>query len=224
MISKREVNRNKTNTKAGTVTMTDDSGNYRNAMISSLGKNQKCQVLSPYGLCSNPPDNSLAALFNLQGIAANTIAIVDDPKNRKKNLAKGEVALYNYTSGSLIHLKEDGTVIIDNNSGSIVTLSPSGVVNIEASTTNITSTTAVNIEAPTVTITGATSLDLVSSTAINLTAPVINTNGVFTNIGLLTATDFKTGTIDSINAHGHAPGTFVDAEARPITGKSGAPS
>lgn len=131
-------------------------------------------------------------------------------------------------------------VIKANNGTSKITISDSGNVDIEttsdttiesltkisiaAPVIELTAATSIDITAPTINITGATALNMLSSTIIAMTAPLINTTGLFTNVGVLAATDFATGTINSLNAHGHAPGTFIDAEARPITGKSGAPS
>lgn len=226
MISKRDANRNRANVKAGSVAMTDDTGDFRRAMISALGKTQKCQAFSPYGLCSNPPDESMAVLLNMQGIASNTVALIDDPKNRKKNLAKGEVALYNYVTGSFLYLRADGAIVGEITGGSKIEILPDGNTNIsattalsfEAPTINFTGAAEINMTAPTINITGATAVNIISSTIINLTSAILASTGV------LTASDFATSIIASLNAHGHAPGTFVDAEARPITGKSGVPS
>ena len=208
-------NRQKVDTKAMSGTSTDDSGDFRQGEFTALGTTQKCQILSPYGLCTNPPDESLALAFNIQGIAANKIVIVDDPKNRKRDLAKGEVALYNYATRSLIYLKEDGgidieieqgstvqilpdgTIDLDNASGSVVTLSPSGVITTNAVTTNIT-----------------------SSSAINLTAPAINIKGDVNVTGVLAATDLATDTISSLSDHTHTPGSY-NISGTPVTGVSG---
>jgi len=226
--------------KAATVKSTDDTGNFRSAVVEALGKSQKVQAFSPYGLCSNPPDDSLAIAFNILGIAANTVAIIDDPKNRKKGLAKGEVAIVNYLTGTFIYLKEnggidveieqgpfvnitpDGTINLNNASGSIVTMSPSGGVTVSAVSTTINSTTTDIISSVT-NLTSSTSINL-TAPLVTITAPIINTAGLFTNNGAIVATDFSTATIASLNAHGHAPGTLKDAESRSLTGKSGVPS
>ena len=212
--------------KAATVKSTDDTGNFRSAVIEALGKSQKVQAFSPYGLCSNPPDDSLAIAFNILGIAANTVAIIDDPKNRKKGLAKGEVAIVNYLTGTFLYLKEDGGVDIETEEGSKIQILPTGVVNVvgttsltfSAPTIDFTATTAINMTAPTINITGATAVNIISSTIINLTSLILASTGIFT------ASDFATAIIASLNAHGHAPGTLKDAESRSLTGKSGVPS
>lgn len=92
-------------------------------------------------------------------------------------------------------------------------------ITMEAPTIDMTADTVINLTAPTINITADTALNLISSTIINLTSVVISAL-----TGTITAADFATATINSLNAHGHAPGTFQDAEERPISGKSGAPS
>jgi len=125
-------------------------------------------------------------------------------------------------------------VIKANNGTSLITVSDSGTIAIEStgdaifeSQTKISfiapmiemiAETNIDITASIVNITGATAVNIISSTIINLTSLILSSTGV------LTASDFATSIISSLNAHGHAPGTFVDAESRPITGKSGAPS
>lgn len=141
MITKPHNQRLKVNTKSATVLSIDDTGNFRTAIIRAIGKAQKVQVVSPYGLCSNPSDESLAIAFNLQNVAANTIAIIDDPKNRKKNLAKGEVALYNYESQSFVYLKEDNSIEIESASGANIKLTASGDIELNGSSDFVTAFT-----------------------------------------------------------------------------------
>jgi phage gp45-like len=141
MISKRTSQRQKVDTKAGTVILIDDTGNFQRAAISSLGKEQKVMVLTPYGLCTNPSDDSLAIAMNINGVAANTVAIIDDPKNRKKNLAKGEVALYNYETESVVYLKEDNSIEIESASGAKITLTASGDIELNGNSDFVTAFT-----------------------------------------------------------------------------------
>jgi len=177
MISKRTSRRQKVDTKAATVISTDDTGNFRSAIVEALGKAQKVQAITPYGLCNNPPDNSLAIALNINGIAANTVAMIDDPKNRKKNLAKGEVVLYNYLTESYIYLKEDGTIEISGEQSSI-SVNPDGTIEVTGTTT-INGSTTINGD---LTVTGKiTCDDLTTSTITSLNAHMHQAGGY--NIG-----------------------------------------
>lgn len=90
-------------------------------------------------------------------------------------------------------------------------------INMEAPTIEMTAATSISMTAPTINITGATAVNIVSSTIINLTSLILASTGV------LTALDFATAIIASLNAHGHVPGTFA-AGGDAVTGKSGVPS
>lgn len=170
MINKRTATRQKVDTKSATVILIDDTGNFQRAAISTLGKEQKVMVLTPYGLCSNPSDESLAITFNINGVAANTVAIIDDPKNRKKNLAKGEVALYNYETESIVYLKEDNSVVVELASGKKFVISDSGI----AMTGNASITGDLSVTGA-ITATGnITCADLATSTITSLNAHVHN--------------------------------------------------
>jgi phage gp45-like len=95
----------------------DDSDNLRFGMISTLGKNQKILIFSPYGLMHSPPADSMVLMWSQQGRESNGIGIADDPKNRTlKDLAEGEVALGNYLTGSYILFDQQGGCQIVSNS------------------------------------------------------------------------------------------------------------
>lgn len=88
----------------------DDSGDLRFAMVSTMGKNQKMLLFSPYGLMHNPPLNSLTLAWSQQGQESNCIGMADDPKSRTlKDLKIGEVAMGNYLTGHHILFDEAGT-------------------------------------------------------------------------------------------------------------------
>lgn len=135
-------------------------------------------------------------------------------------------------AGNAVLQSLDGTVKVSLSSNKLTLLAPTVDINgnsiniegdtnvmIAAPTIDIIGDTNVNVQAPTVSITANTALNLISTTIINLTSLVISAA-----TGVITASDFATSVIASLNAHGHLPGTFVDAEARAITGKSGVPS
>ena len=124
-----------------------------------------------------------------------------------------------YTGGLLngiperyIIIEDDGIEIVGGPLVKIVADS----VEVETTTASITATASVEITSPDITFNGATAISLISP-QINLTAPIV------TSTGIITALDFATAVIPSLNAHGHQPGTFV-VGVNPVTGKSGAPS
>jgi len=131
----RNPNRQKTDIKSATVESIDDAQNIRFAFIKTLGNPlQKTQAFSPYGLCSNPPDGSLSISLNMQGIASNTVSFIDDPKNRKKGLLKGEVAIVNYLTGATVYVKQDGGIDIESPSGCRIKLLPDGTIEMTGDT------------------------------------------------------------------------------------------
>jgi len=99
--------------KMARMVSSDDTGNYRSGQFFYQGQTSKGQIFTPYGFIHNPPDNSLAILFSQNGQDSNTIAIVSDPKNRKKNLAKGEAGVENQLTSAYILFDEDGDVEIN---------------------------------------------------------------------------------------------------------------
>jgi len=135
MINKPRGSRQKVDLKGMRVDMVDDTQDYRYATVSGNGITQRCQLFTPYGLCANPPDKSLGITFNIQGIASNKIVLVDDPKNRKKNLSKGEVALVDYLTGNMVYLRENGQIDIETASGSKIELLSDGTIKLTGNTT-----------------------------------------------------------------------------------------
>lgn len=154
---------------------------------------------------------------------------------RKHSLSDAFAFPMMYDETDLIPSFDSSDMVIKANNGtSLVTISDTGTLAIESvgeltieSQTKLSllapiiemiAETNIDITAPIINLTGATAVNIISSTIINLTSLILSSTGV------LTASDFATTIISSLNAHGHAPGTFVDAEARPITGKSGVPA
>ena len=91
----------------------DDSGDLRFGRVAMLGKNQKVNIFSPYGLMHCPPEKSMVLMLMQVGQESNGIGIADDPANRTlRNMAGGEVALGNYKTGHYIYFKEDGTCVV----------------------------------------------------------------------------------------------------------------
>lgn len=98
----------------------DDSGDYPITQVTTDGNTSNALRISVYGVCSNPPANSHALLFNLQGQESNKAAILNDFVNRRKNLKEYETCLINNKTKAEILIADDGTIIISNASDTIV--------------------------------------------------------------------------------------------------------
>lgn len=94
-----------------TLTGKDDT-ELPTAQVSYLGKTKVVELVLPYGLYSNPKEQSLALLFSVNGQEDNISAIPHNPYNRFKNLKTGEVAVGNPNTLTKIYFKEDGTIEI----------------------------------------------------------------------------------------------------------------
>ena len=150
--------------KQAVVTWTDDTMAYPRGQAAYNGKTSSYMRLSPYGLCSNPPEGSWVALFSLQGQESVKFGIADDMINRMKNLSPGEAALYNTQTQSYALLKADGNIEVAANG------------DIEASATgDITAEAGGSIEAT-------------AASSATITAPAIALNGNVSIAGTLTQT------------------------------------
>jgi len=70
----------------------------------------------------------MGLVFLMRGNESNSIVIADDPKNRVKNLAEGEVGIANYQTGTHFIMKENGDWDIQVNGN--VNLTATGDANI----------------------------------------------------------------------------------------------
>lgn len=91
----------------------DDSEAYPIVQVTSNKIQTKAVRLSVYGVCSNPPANAHALIMNSQAQESTKFAIINDFQNRKKGLKAGEVAIVNTVTGSIVFLKEDGSIEIE---------------------------------------------------------------------------------------------------------------
>ncbi len=108
-----------------------DDKQFATQQMEYLGKVGDGLVIFPYGLHGNVPADSLALMFAVQGNSDNRAAIAWTPKNRPK-LKGGEVAFYHPPTDALIKWDESGNLnIITGKNGS-------GIVNVTASTINMT--------------------------------------------------------------------------------------
>lgn len=158
----------------------DDSADLRFASVSFLGKTQKVMLFTPYGLMSKPPADSLALIWSQQAQESNGIGMADDPRNRTlKNLASGEVALGNYTTGHYIYFDENGlcTILADN-----INIVAASDITMTAENITLTASSDVSITGDTVSIEATTTMDL-DATTINITGTTIPITGALTNNG-----------------------------------------
>ncbi|WP_412557603.1 phage baseplate assembly protein V [Thalassospira sp. MIT1370] len=92
--------------------------------------------LQEYGLTSVPLGNAEAVATAVGGNRSHTIVIaVDDRRFRLKNLAPGEVALYD-DLGQKVHLKRDGILIETGQPSGVTVNAPAATVNAPAATVN----------------------------------------------------------------------------------------
>lgn len=97
--------------------------------------------LQEYGLTSVPLGNAEAVATAVGGNRSHTIVIaVDDRRFRLKNLAPGEVALYD-DLGQKVHLKRDGILIETGQPSGVTVNAPAATVNSDTVTTNATEVT-----------------------------------------------------------------------------------
>lgn len=179
--------------KMARMVSSDDTGNFRFGQFFYQGQTSKGQIFTPYGFYHNPPNDSLAIMFAQNGQDSNRIAMVSDPKNRKKNLAKGEAGIENAVTGSFVLMKEDGSIEID--AAGAVTVNAGAEVTITAAT-NVT-VTADNVS---FILTGT------STFTIGGTSITIDSSGITVTSGDIVA--------DGISLKGHT---------HPITSGSSAP-
>lgn len=126
---------------------------------------------------------------------------------------------------STITVSEAGTVSIE--SVGATTIESQTQISMIAPIIDMTASASISMTAPAITVTGATAVSLLGA-VVSITAPIISTIGVFTNVGVLAATDFQTtlpgAVIPSLAAHIHDdPPAYKDSLNGGVTGKSNVP-
>lgn len=182
----------------------DDSGDLRFASVSFLGKTQKVMLFTPYGLMSKPPADSLALIWSQQAQESNGIGMADDPRNRTlKNLASGEVALGNYSTGHYIYFDQNGlcTIIADD-----INIVAANDITMNAENITLTASSDVSITGDTVGIEATTTMDL-DATTLNITGTTIPITGALTN-----------NTVNIGSTHIHSQGADSDGDTEQDTG------
>jgi phage gp45-like len=91
----------------------DDAGDFPAVQVGYLGKVGDAVAWYPYGLHANVPAGELAVILSMQGNPEARVALPGSPKSRPHPIAAGEVVLYHPATGSRIHLKANGDVVID---------------------------------------------------------------------------------------------------------------
>lgn len=182
----------------------DDSADLRFASVSFLGKTQKVMLFTPYGLMSKPPADSLALVWSQQAQESNGIGMADDPRNRTlKNLASGEVALGNYTTGHYIYFDENGlcTILADD-----INIVAANDITMTAENITLNAASDIEMSGDTVGIEATTTMDL-DATTINITGTTIPITGALTN-----------NAVNIGSTHRHSQGADSNGDAEQDTG------
>ena len=108
----------------------DDSGTYHITQITYNKKTVPAEVINPYGLYTNPPDDLQTLVFTICGDSENRAIIAYSQDDRFKDLKEGEVVVGNPKTGTFIKLKEDGGIEID--SKSEINITVNGNVKVKA--------------------------------------------------------------------------------------------
>lgn len=126
--------------KRGVLTLaTQDRGINQVAQATYLGKAANVELITLYGLCSNPPVGSNILLFDVQGQEENRAGLANFPGARFKNLKVGEVAVGNYITKSNVTFLENGDIQVTGKNNMIVTITNNNTVSIGGTcTVNIT--------------------------------------------------------------------------------------
>ena len=90
-----------------------DDEDFQVAQVKYMGKPADVELVFPYGLCANPPKDSLVLMWSILGAEENRAGMANYPQRRFKDLKEGEVVLYNYLTGSYIKFDKDGNIVIN---------------------------------------------------------------------------------------------------------------
>lgn len=140
---------------------TDDK-QFRIQQAKSFGDAYDVEIIFPYGVTANLPLGAFLTQFSVDGDEGFRVAIGDDPGNRIKNLAAGEVAFFHPPSKSKIHFKANGDIDIetpDTADNGDLNLTIKGNVNITCVNANITATTKLTVDSPEAQFTGNVDID-----------------------------------------------------------------
>lgn len=192
---------------------TADTGQFPIAQVEWNGKAKNIHHITPYGLYSNLPIDSLVLTFNVLGQEENMAGIGNTPKRRFKNLKEGEVAIGNPITGSVIKFLENGDIEVTGKNDQNVNIT--GDVNVTVGgnvNMTVTGNTLIDTTGDTTINTGGnTKIDTTGTTTIDSTGNVSSTIGgtltadVTGNTNITTPTLALTGNLTvtgTINADG----------------------
>jgi phage gp45-like len=103
-----------------------DDGNYHVAQVNYMGKVCDVELLTPYGLYSNLPEDGIATIWNVQGQEENRVGIGNTPKTRYKNLLPGEVVVGSPLAETKMEFLAEGVVKITGKNNCIITIDKDG--------------------------------------------------------------------------------------------------
>ena len=110
------INKIKNIVKIARIVSVDDSADVRFGVVKYLGKEQACQIFTPYGFASNPPENAMGPIFQVDGEESKLIGMFDRTDQRPvKDLATGEVVVGNYETGEYVRFKDGNIIEIQTN-------------------------------------------------------------------------------------------------------------
>ena len=133
-----------------------------------MGMEQKAVMYSPYGLYSNPPDDSYAILAQVGGSESRQVAFISDPRQRP-TLAKGEVGLQVDGGKMSVLLHKDGTIEIKGETKEMVAVLSSFIDHAKDLSTNLQSAVTDLISATVPTALGPQSLSVAIPWAVPAT-------------------------------------------------------
>ncbi len=123
-----------------------DDKNAALAQVTYLGKTGISEVINPYGLYSNLPENIPVVVFSVQSQEDNRACIGYSQAERFKNLNAGEVVVGNPKTNSFVKFDENGNIEIESNQK----INIKSADNVELDVTgdvNLTVTGDVNVDA-----------------------------------------------------------------------------
>ena len=167
----------------------EDTEDFQVMQVEYMGRAADIENILPYGLCSNPPTNSLVVMMNVNALEENRVGIANSPRIRFKNLLEGEVAVGNYLTGSVVKFLADGNIEVTSANDLVVTVAGDETVTIGGDadvtvtgTTTLTSTGNVSITAPLTTVTGDLTVTGTLTTANGTIGPTnTSLSGTMTN-------------------------------------------
>ena len=188
--------------KRATVTMGgSDDGEFNIQQVTYLQKVADCDIIFPYGMSANLPKDTLLVMFNVNDNEQNRAGIGTLPRERKKNLAPGEVAFFHPLTKSFIYFRNSGDIDIDtsqasdleaeNQTGANINITCNDA-NLTCKNLNVTASESVTIDATENAIITCDVASLTASTSITFDTPIATFTGNVQIDGNLTVTGSTT--------------------------------